>query len=311
MLADVPACTLKISDDQRDENPGIKKHKRFTMARLSPSPLPQTLLSGRSLTRRNTLTDAAGSAFENGAPRTGDRRDFLRQTQAEECGGICGVGEDGLTKAIQNLRAESPGAPAFQMLPIIPNVLEYVREATEYGLAGAGMRRVLRTGLGGVIRAGLTGLCNAPAVLRKQFPAALKLLYDLEMGEMRHLQPPVVFLHHTITDMAVAFGHRKLLEDFVRAMRSGYHAEPGFATSNFLDLTKCLEEWNIAAAWISAPLNPQGYLMPGGLDACQRVLQSGKWQLIADRVAPEIPTPSDAVEWALSQPGVASVIVEK
>jgi len=274
--------------------------------------LPKTILSGRSLTRRRGLTDAAGSAFENGAPEHGIL-DILRAAQTQGCGGVCGVGDDGLAKAIQTLRAENlkPSDPPFQMLPLIPNVLGYVREATEYGLAGAGMRRVLRTGLGGVIHAGLTGLRNAPAVLRKQFPAALEILYDLEMGEMNRLKPPVVFLHHTITDMAVAFGHRKILDNFVRAMRDRYHTEPGFATSNFVELAGRLKAWGIAASWILAPLNEQQYLMPGGLEAYHSLLKDGGFRLIADKISPEFPTPDASIEWALSQPAVASVMVDK
>jgi hypothetical protein len=285
----------------------------FFMDFLAHRTLPKLILSGRSLTRRQPLSDVAGSSFENGAPEQGGILDMLRAAQTEGCGGVCGVGDDGLAKAIATLRAENlkPSELPFQMLPMIPNVLGYVREATEYGLAGAGMRRVLRTGLGGVIRAGLTGMRNAPSVLRKQFPAALEILYDLEMGEMNRLKPPVVFLHHTITDMAVAFGHRKILDNFVRAMRDRYHTEPGFATSNFVELAGRLKAWDIPASWILAPLNQPGYLMPGGLEAYRNILQEGGLRLIADKVSPESPTPGAAIEWALSQPAVAAVMVDK
>jgi hypothetical protein len=49
----------------------------------------------------------------------------------------------------------------------------------------------------------------------------------------------------------------------------------------------------------------------GGLEAYRRILETGRFHLVADRLSPESPTPLEEVEWALGIPGVAGVVVER
>ena len=207
----------------------------------------------------------------------------------------------------RNARAARNG---FHVLPIIPNVLGYVREATEYGLAGAGMRRLLRVGPLGFLRVSLVGALNAPKVLRKDFPTLLSILYELEMGEFHQFAPPAVFLHHQMTDLALSFGNRAFFENYAVLMRERFHTEPGLVTSNFALLAARLTDWDVPIRHIVAPFNRAHFLMPGGLEAYQRPLESGRFRLIADRLSPEFPTPTAEIEWALCQPQVSSVVVE-
>jgi hypothetical protein len=203
------------------------------------------------------------------------------------------------------------GKTAFQILPIIPNVPGYVREATEYGMAGAGLRRLARVGILGFVRAGLVAATHPAKVLRKDFATLVSILYELEMAELRRFAPPAVFLHPQMTDIALSFGNREFFERFARLMRRRYRTEPGLVTSNFVRLAEKIEEWRVPISLIVAPFNRRDYLMPGGLDAYRRVLASGRFSLVADRLSTECPTPAEAVEWALAQTGVCSAVVER
>ena len=113
-----------------------------------------------------------------------------------------------------------------------------------------------------------------------------------------------------MTDLALSFGNKDFFLSFATFMRKRYGIEPGLVTSNFVKLTEKLEEWNIPISLIVAPLNRHGYLMHGGIEGYQRALATGRFSLIADRLAPESPPSLEIIDWALSQTGVTSVVVE-
>lgn len=274
-------------------------------------PISPQVLSGRIFT--GSASVSRGQNLDALARFDGPEavRDALLEARRHGARALFTLGEEKITRALR-LLAESPGAAVepFQVLPIIPNVMGYVREATEYGLAGAGLRRLLRVGVGGFVRAGMAGALRARRVLHKDFASMLAILYELEMGEFQKFHPPVVFLHHQMTDLALAMGNRRLLLEFAGVMRSRFGAEPGLCTSNFVRLAERLVEWDVPVSVVSAPLNEAGYLMPGGLEEYRRVLRSGRFVLLADRVSPESPTPEAAVDFCLTQAGVGAVVVE-
>src|SRR5262249_44934289 len=98
------------------------------------------------------------------------------------------------------LRAEGRQAD-WDVWALIPHVAGYGREATDYGMVGAGWRRLRRMGPAAWFRLGLQGMLNAGGVLRRDFPTLLSLLLELERANFRRVRPPVVFLHAQITDL--------------------------------------------------------------------------------------------------------------
>jgi len=269
---------------------------------------PQRLLSHRPFLGQAPVTrDANLDALSHfGSPES--IRDYLLLASKEGFGGIATLGDERIVQALKRLHTETN--MGMKVLPIIPNVLGYVREATEHGLAGAGMRRALRTGPVGMTRASLAGMFHAPKVLRKDFPTLLAILYELEMGEFHRFKPPAVFLQHQMTDLAVSLGSPAILEGFISLMRKHFNAEPGLATSNFPFLARRLAEWDLPVRLVMAPLNREGFLMPGGWAAYEEALGSGRFDLVADRLSTEGPTPDEAVEWVLSKANVVSAVVD-
>jgi hypothetical protein len=284
-----------------------------------PHSLPKLILSSRMVLGEAAASQEAklDALARFGTPES--IRDYLAEAQRAGFGAILTLGDGRVVAALKLLRRQAANGNGrgggakrgeFQVLPIIPNVLGYVREATEYGLAGAGIRRLLRVGPLGFLRASMVGALNAPKVLRKDFPTLLSILYELEMGEFRQFAPPVVFLHHQMTDLALSFGNRAFFEKYAVLMRDRFHTEPGLVTSNFALLAARLTEWNVPIWHIAAPFNRSNFLMPGGQDAYCRALEGGRFHLIADRISPEFPTPTADIEWALGQPRVSSVVVD-
>lgn len=174
--------------------------------------------------------------------------------------------------------------PALQVYPIIPNVVGYVREATDYGLVGAARRRVRQMALVDLFKIGVRGALKAPGVLKRDFNTLMSILFDVELASFKPLEPRVVFLHPQITDLALAFGNRSLFELYVRVMRKRFNAEPGLATNNLGWLLPKLTEWNLTIPFLLTPFNPGGFLMKPSRSDCEALLASASSVVIADKV---------------------------
>lgn len=233
--------------------------------------------------------------------------EFLMRAASEGYQGLMTLVEPSVVASAKHVRKKHPG---FAILPIVPNVPSYVRDATEHGIVGAGIRRLGRTGLVGMIRAAMAGAAHPTRLMKKDFATILSILCALEMGEMSRFRPPAIFLHSQMTDIALAFGNRRLFLSFARQIRARYGAEPGLVTANFVQLSAKLQEWEIPISLIATPLNREGYLMQGGIEAYRSVLDSGRFSLLADRVSIQVPTPESALRWALEQPGVTGAVGE-
>ena len=174
--------------------------------------------------------------------------------------------------------------PDLQVYPIVPNVIGYVREATDYGLVGAARRRVRQMALLDLLKIGVRGALKAPGVLKRDFNTLMSILFEVELASFKSLQPRVVFLHPQITDLALAFGNRPLFELYVRVMRSRFKAEPGLATNNLGWLLPKLKEWNLTIPFLLTPFNPSGFLMKPSRVECEALLTSTPSAVIADKL---------------------------
>ncbi len=268
---------------------------------------PKSILSGRIFAGQFPVPKAdnidALARFSKPAPIA----DFLREQQRHGVNTIMTLGEDKIVAALRSLKRD--GSP-MTVLPVIPNVSGYIREATEYGLVGAGIRRLVRVGPLGFFRAALVGARNPFKVLKKDFPTMLQALYEIEMGEFGQFRPPAVFLHHQMTDLFLSFQNRQFFADYERIMRRRFKTRPALATSNFPALAAKLKEWNIPIRIIAAPLNPDGFLMPGGLDAYREHLDTDHFILIADRTSTNGPTTPEDKKAIAQTPNLRGIVVE-
>jgi hypothetical protein len=174
----------------------------------------------------------------------------------------------------------------WDVCALVPNVAVYVREATDYGMFGAGWRRLRRMNPLSWFRLGFQGMLNVRGVLRKDFPTLLTLLLELEMANFRRFRPPVVFLHPQITDLLLAMDHGKAMEKAVRRIRRGFGAEPGLATSNLGLLLPRLEAWGVEVPYVLTSVHPRGYGMRPGRTQCEEHLDRYKGQVVATLETP-------------------------
>jgi hypothetical protein len=168
----------------------------------------------------------------------------------------------------------------WDVCALVPHVAGYIREATDYGMLGAGWRRLRRMSPLSWLRLGIVGVGRFRGVLRKDFPTLLVLLLELEMANFRRVRPPVMFLHPQITDLLVAMDHGLALETAVRRIRRGFGAEPGLATYNAGTLLPRLEQWGVEVPYLLTALHPRGHGMRPSRDDCEQALKRFKGQVV-------------------------------
>jgi len=174
----------------------------------------------------------------------------------------------------------------WQVWAMVPNVAGYVREATDFGMFGAGWRRLRRMNPLSCGRLFLQGLLNVRGVLRRDFPTLLRLLLELEMANFRRARPPVVFLHPQITDLLLAMDHGQALQQTLTQIRKGFGAEPGLATNNLGTLLPRLYAWGIDVPCVLTSLHPQSYGMRPSRQACEDCLRHFEGRIVATLETP-------------------------
>jgi len=199
---------------------------------------------------------------------------------------------------------------AFEIIPMVPNVMGLVREATEYGMMGAGFRLVWRLGIGTMVRLGFHSLPKAKGVLRRDFPTMLSVLFDLELSLFRALKPRRALLHPQITDLVLAMGNERFFHQYAALCRKRFGVEPGVATGNFGTLAAALERWQCDISLVLTAVNAEGWQMKPDRETCQAYLKQGRFRIIADRVTLDPPPSSEAVAHASSFPAVRAVAVD-
>lgn len=156
------------------------------------------------------------------------------------------------TPAVVAAAAGLTPAERQRLVVVGPDLRGLIREATELGLMAAGARRMLRLGAWQVLRLGLTCMPEAPGVLRRQFPAMLRVLARVELAQALRLRAGAFVLQAQLTDLAVGMGNPALLHDVVRLVRRA-GLQPGLATANPAALDVAALTAHDAAAGPGAP----------------------------------------------------------
>lgn len=198
----------------------------------------------------------------------------------------------------------------IEILPIVPNVSQFVRDMTNYGAVGAGIRRLKRiSSLPGLISLGLTGIRHLPQIAMKDFKAAICIMTHMEMLELNKLNPKVVFLHKQMTDLALANDNKEFFSFFSSFVRKKYNIEPGFMTNNMQILIKKLKEWRINAKYIAAPINRYGYCMNPNKAEIEKIIKEGGIVTIATDVTTTSVPQGEDLKY-LKQLGIDNAIFE-
>jgi hypothetical protein len=191
---------------------------------------------------------------------------------------VVSIGDPRLFAALAAARDRAP-----RVLPIVPNIQGFMREAVEHGIVGAGLQRVRRMGIAPLMGLGLRGVARLPRLAARDFPTMLLCFIELELADFRAYDPPAVFLQAQVTDLALAMDNPRILAAFVDAVRRLSGGAPGFMTCNFGTLAAKCTQWGIPLGAAITPWSESGAGMRPGRAACEQALELSGAAVWADR----------------------------
>jgi hypothetical protein len=197
----------------------------------------------------------------------------------------------GIRRVLWMLEPESEPAVAalhaglgVSVNPLVPNMRAYLRDASDHGVVGAALQRFRRLRPLDQARIALHNVRQAPGVLARDFATGVLVMVEMELARFRRYAPRTVVLNASVTDLALALDHDRLLRGFVRLAARTYGLEAALATYNYDALAARLRAWRIRPTLVVAPFNPRGYLMNPSRDACERALRASDVEVMASHV---------------------------
>lgn len=191
------------------------------------------------------------------------------------------------------------------VVPILPNLQDFMRDAVEQGMRGAGMNRLMRLNLTQMPGLVLHSLPNAGKLLQRDFCSFLQGFVELELATFKRYKPPLVFLHPRTTDLALAMKNPAMLEMFAKLVRNRTGAAVGFATQNLSALFKLTSSAGIEYDAILAPWSTDDSQMRPNAETCHQTMKKiGEIAVWADRLGMAQP-PSEALREDLNVHGLS------
>jgi hypothetical protein len=182
-----------------------------------------------------------------------------------------------LKAALAELRQTVP------IYALLPNVPQYVRDASDLGLIGTALKRVGRSGPLTLARLGLTGLAHLGAVLRNDLSGMVPLLLEMEAAALGATDIRAVVLAAPLTDLARAGRHRAFFERYCRFARRRFGAA-GLETHNLGHLLARLREWGVRPDLVVGPVNPIGLMMKPEVASVLAELRAAEFPVLAKEV---------------------------
>jgi hypothetical protein len=171
----------------------------------------------------------------------------------------------------------------ISILPVIPNVYEYARDASEKGILGTLVDRAKRIDMYQKIRFGLRALGKIKSVISKDILSLLIELLDFELAGFKKYRMASVILHGQMTDLALSTHNKNIIDIFQAVIKDNYGLQPILATHNFGTLLPQLVQWDIRIP-IMAPLNQKGFMMKPTKEACEKLIRETDYPIVAKKV---------------------------
>jgi hypothetical protein len=168
--------------------------------------------------------------------------------------------------------------------PVVPNMRAYLRDSSDDGVVGAALQRFRRLRLVDQARIALHNVPRAAGVLSRDFATGVLVMVEMELARFRRWTPSTVVLNASVTDLALALDHERLLRGFVRLVERHYGLEAALATYNYGALLDRLDAWGLRPGVVVAPFNPRGYLMQPSREACEQALKGSHLPVMASHL---------------------------
>ena len=158
----------------------------------------------------------------------------------------------------------------IKVYPLLPYIAKYVRQANEKGLANLLLDTLNKANFSKKLSILFSG---AKGILGKDIEQTIKLLVDVEFLIFNGLNIGAIFLHDSLTDLALGLGAESVLEIFKEHVENKYKVPAGFITKN-IDNFRCkVEKRGWSDFLLMASINKSGFFVNPDLDSAINAIE--------------------------------------
>ena len=267
--------------------------------------IPSVIVSTEPIDGVSSISDSLSRYFATTFRDDNRVKIFLSQLHGLGLESIACSYNTRLIKVLKSMK----GTKDFQIHPIVLNPAGISRDIQNYGIVGFAKRRLSSAGIPNLLSLALTSLRYSPGVLKMDYSLLSILLAELELLEFRGFSPRVVFLHPSMSDMALANRNESFFKLFTAFFHGKHGVEPGIMSNNIGFLLEELDEWDINVEYVAGPINRRGYHMKPNQQKCEELIKKANRVIIATEVSSVTPPAEEDIEY-LKKLNVSSFMVE-
>ncbi len=158
----------------------------------------------------------------------------------------------------------------IKVYPLLPYIAKYVRQANEKGLTNILLDVLSKANFSQKVSIMLNG---AQGFLGKDVDKIIRLLVDIEFLVFKGLSIGAIFLHDSLTDLAIGLGAESVLETFKEHVEDKYKVPAGFITKNIANFREKVEKRGWKDYLIMASINKTGFFVNPNLDTAVRAIE--------------------------------------
>jgi len=240
--------------------------------------MPKVILSPLPFIGQSQRSQMQGLTYAVGLAQPRALTQLLPAAAAAGADGCFCFYSDDLVAALRRTKQQSP---QWTIYPVVPNMTEYSRAVNQYGMVGAGIRLLKRSGPISLVRLGLFAMPKGAKAIKRDMRALLPILVHIEMMVFARFRPPAILLHAGITDLALANNNADMIHSFTRLVRRSYNARPGLMTQNLGRALVWIRSEELDVEVVAGPANAKDRMIQSTQRDFEQAIADWKGQLIA------------------------------
>jgi hypothetical protein len=232
---------------------------------------------------------------------------LIKYAYSQGAGGLMLSTHERSREIAEGLRKDTELANNLHLYILLPYMAKYVRKANERGFVNMIFETLESAGWSERISMGFKGGIG----MLKQDPfSMMKAMIDIELLPFKGLNIKAVFLHNSLTDLAIGLGLFPVLDFFNEYISTRHRTSPAFCTLTSGLTMPYFHSEGLLNPIIMAPFNPAGFQMSPSKEACEEALHRVPARVVAMSIlAAGYVKPSDACAYLATLPEIKSVIV--
>lgn len=200
-----------------------------------------------------------------------------------------------------------PKLSNLKIYPLLPYIRKYVRKANEIGMLNVGMEILNKANLSQKFSLLLGG---GKSILRKDVSQLIKLAVDIEFLPFNGLNIGAIFVHDSLTDLALGLGLESFLEIFRDHVENKYGVPAGFITKNLMNFRTKVEKRGWKDYLVMASINKSGFFVNPSLGVAIEAIEKPGMNFIAmSTLSGGALKPDEAYEFLGKLRNIKSIVV--